>query len=211
MTRVTVHEYATALRPRYRAAGKKDKKKILDEFCQTTGHHRKAAIRLLNAQVRRKLAGRGRPRRYGSEVLAPLRLVWETGDRMCGKLLVAVMPTIVAALERHGELKASAEVKELLLSMSAATIDRRLKRQSIRLSNVLPHSRRPAPQSLRSTVPVKTWSEWRDVQPGSLQADLVFHSGESLQGFHLTTLSARSTSPRAGLSCSRSGGWASLA
>ncbi len=190
MTRVTVHEYATALRPRYRAARKKDKKNILDEFCQTTGHHRKAAIRLLNGEVRPRLARKGRPRRYGPEVLGPLRLVWETGDRMCGKLLVAVMPTIVSALERHGELKASAAVKELLLRMSASTIDRLLKRQSIRQSNVLPKSRRPAQQSLRSTVPVKTWSEWRGVQPGSLQADLVFHSGESLLGFHLTTLCA---------------------
>jgi hypothetical protein len=106
MTRVTVHEYATALRPRYRVAGKKDKKKILDEFCQTTGHHRKAAIRLQRGGGP-KLARRGRPRRYGPEVLAPLRLVWETGDRMCGKLLVAVMPTMVLALERASWLPAS--------------------------------------------------------------------------------------------------------
>ena len=190
MTRVTVHEYATALRPRYRAARKRDKKNILDEFCQTTGHHRKAAIRLLNREVRPRLARKGRPRRYGPEVLGPLRMVWETGDRMCGKLLVAVMPTIVSALERHGELKASAAVKELLLSMSASTIDRLLKGLNIRLSNVLPKSQTQAHQSLRSTVPVRTWSEWAAVQPGSLQADLVFHSGESLLGFHLTTLCA---------------------
>jgi len=190
MTRMTVHEYAAALRPRYQAAGRRDKKRILDELCQTTGLHRKAAIRLLNRELRPRLARKGRPRRYGSEVMEPLRLVWETGDRMCGKLLVAVMPTIVSALERHGELKASAAVKELLLSMSASTIDRLLKKQSIRLSNVLPKSRLPAQQSLRNTVPVRTWSDWQDVQPGSLQADLVFHSGESLQGFHLTTLCA---------------------
>jgi len=33
MTRLTVHEYAAALRRRYRAARKGVKKKILDEFC----------------------------------------------------------------------------------------------------------------------------------------------------------------------------------
>ena len=190
MTRMTVREYATALRARYRAAGRRDKQKILDEFCQTTGHHRKAAIRLLNKELRPRLARRGRPRRYGSEVLEPLRLVWETGDRMCGKLLVAVMPTIVSALERHGELKVHAQVRELLLSMSASTIDRLLKQQSIRLSNVLPKSRPQAQRSLRNTVPVRTWSEWKGVQPGSLQADLVLHSGGSSLGFHLTTLCA---------------------
>ena len=48
MTRPTVHEYAAALRPRYKTAKKGVKRKILDEFCQTTGMHRKAAVRLLN-------------------------------------------------------------------------------------------------------------------------------------------------------------------
>ena len=44
MTRLTMHEYAAALRPRYRAAKKGAKGRILDEFCETTGLHRKAAI-----------------------------------------------------------------------------------------------------------------------------------------------------------------------
>lgn len=48
MTLLTVHEYATGLRPRYRTATKGVKKRILDEFCQSTGMHRKAAIRLLS-------------------------------------------------------------------------------------------------------------------------------------------------------------------
>ena len=45
MTRVTVEEYAAAVRPRYGMAKMGDKQKILDEFCETTGMHRKAAIR----------------------------------------------------------------------------------------------------------------------------------------------------------------------
>ena len=45
--------------------------------------------------------------RYGPEVTEALARVWEVGDRMCGKLLVAILPD--------------------LLSMSAATIDRRLR------------------------------------------------------------------------------------
>ena len=191
MTRVTVHEYAAALRPRYRAAqNRKEKKRILDEFCETTGLHRKAAIRLLNAECRPKAAVSGRPRRYGPEVVEPLRRIWDAGDRMCGKLLVAVLPDLLAGLERHGELRLRADIRELLLAMSASTIDRLLRQQSIRLSNVKPRHRVSAPQSVKQEVPVRTWSEWRDVKPGSLQADLVFHSGESLRGFHLTTLTA---------------------
>jgi hypothetical protein len=52
MTRVTVTEYAAALRPRYEIAARGEKKRILDEFCESTGMHRKAAIRLLNLSAR---------------------------------------------------------------------------------------------------------------------------------------------------------------
>lgn len=189
MTRVTAHEYAAALRPRYRAARRRDKKRILDEFCQTTGWHRKAAIRLLNEESRPKAARRGRPWKYGGEVMEPLRQIWEVGDRMCGKLLKAAMPDLIRALERHGELKLTIECRELLLHMSASTIDRLLKRRSKRLSDLLPKHKASATQSLKAEVPVRTWSEWADVKPGELQADLVLHCGESLEGFYLSTLS----------------------
>ena len=111
MTRLTVHEYAAALRHRYRAARKGVKKRILDEFCQTTGMHRKAAIRLLNRPAHLRAVGRGRPRRYGPEVAAALAQLWKVGDRMCGKLLASVIPDLLAPLERHRELQVSPVVK----------------------------------------------------------------------------------------------------
>jgi len=98
MTRLTVHEYAAALRHRYRAARKGGKGGILAEFCQTTGMHRKAAIRLLGKRTRPTLVGRGRPRRYGPEVAQALVKLWEVGDRMCGKLLASVVPNLLDAL-----------------------------------------------------------------------------------------------------------------
>jgi len=106
---------------------------------------------------------------------------------MCGKLLAAVMPDLLSALERHGELKVSPEVRELLLTVSPSTIDRLLHRQR------LPRLRQPRRQSpgmttLKSQIPIRTWSEWKGAQPGSLQADLVLHCGESLEGLFLTTL-----------------------
>src|SRR5579864_1036478 len=41
-------EYVRTLRPRYTLAPRRAKPAILDEFCATTGYHRKYAIRLLN-------------------------------------------------------------------------------------------------------------------------------------------------------------------
>jgi transposase InsO family protein len=184
-----LYEYATTVRPRYRRARRKEKGRILDEFCETTGMHRKAAIRLLGkgrglAAVPKKT---GRPSRYGPEVREALVRVWEAGDRMCGKLLAAVLPALVAGLERHGELRLDGNVREALVSMSAATIDRQLRSWRKRLGR---QPRRPAlaTTGLKAQIPIRTWSEWRDVQPGSVQADLVLHCGESVEGFYLTTL-----------------------
>ena len=80
MTRAALSEYAAAVRWQYLAAGKKEKGRILDEFCCTTGLHRKAAIRLLGGRDRGAGAGRrkkGRPVRYGPELMAPLKQIWE--------------------------------------------------------------------------------------------------------------------------------------
>ena len=99
MTRLTVHEYAAALRPRYRAAKKREKGKILDELCQTTGLHRKAAIRHGESSIRLLRSGgklqparsRGRPRCYGPAVVEVVVKLWEVGGRMCGKLLASLL------------------------------------------------------------------------------------------------------------------------
>lgn len=189
MTRVTVHEYAAALAPRYRAARRAEKGRILDEFCRTTGMHRKAAIRLLGDVRPLKAGRRPRRRKYGPETAEALRLVWEVGDRMCGKLLSGAMLGLVEALERHGELPLVAPEREALLGMSAATIDRLLRPARRRLGRQ-PRRKSPPTTSLKAQVPVRTWSEWVDVAPGSLQADLVLHCGESTEGFYLTTLAA---------------------
>jgi len=184
-----VQEYAVAVRARYEAAGREGKKRVLDEFCETTGMHRKAVIRLLNRRTGPKTGHGGRPRRYGPEVTEALVKVWEVGDRMCGKLLAAVMQDLVEALERHGELLVTAEVRSLLLAVSPASIDRILSRHRRRLG-VQPQRRQPATSGLKSEVPIRTWNEWEAAPLGSLQADLVLHCGESTEGFYLATLCA---------------------
>lgn len=187
MTHHSVQEYAASVRHRYRSGNRQVKKRILDEFCATTGMHRKAAIRLLNQVPGPKTARRGRPRQDGPEVVAALAQVWEAGDRMSGKLLAAVMPELVDALERHGELELPEAVKQRLCEMSPATIDRRLQRYK-HPGLRQPMVKRPRTSGLKAEVPIRTWSEWGGAPPGSMQADLVLHCGESTEGFYLATL-----------------------
>jgi len=188
MSEQAVAEYAMAVRARYLAAGKLEKGRILDEFCAATGMHRKAVIRLLNRRTAPGGSRRGRPQHYGPEVSAALVQVWQVSDRMCGKLLAAVMPDLVAALERHGEVQLAPQVRRQLLTVSASTIDRLLQRHRRRLGR---QPRRSATSSgLKAEVPIRTWSEWRHAPVGSLQADLVLHCGESTGGFYLSSLCA---------------------
>jgi hypothetical protein len=113
--------------------------------------------------------------------------VWEVSDRLCGKLLKAVIPDLLLSLERHGELALTEAVRSQLLTISAASIDRLLrihKRDAVRQ----PHKRTASPSSLKHQIPIRTWSEWDGAPPGSVQADLVLHCGESTEGFYLATL-----------------------
>ena len=43
---------------------------------------------------------------------------------------------------------------------------------------------------MRAQVPLRTFTEWADVSPGHLQADLLAHCGDSARGFFLTSLLA---------------------
>lgn len=125
---------------------------------------------------------KGRHPRYWPEVTEALARVWEAGDRMCGKLLVAILPDLLGSLERHGELHLASREGEALLSMSAATIDRRLRgwRRGVARQ---PRRHAGATTDLKAQIPIRTWSEWRDACPGSVQADLVLHCGDSVEGF----------------------------
>jgi len=189
VTRESIREWAAAVRDRYRRAGKPEKGLILDEFCRTTGYHRKAAIRLLGSTTSGRGKGRGRKRTYGPEVVEALKRLWEACDRACSKRLVPFIPELVQVLERHGELRLSVEVRAQVLAVSASTVDRLLKRE--RSKGVRrPYSQSPSSASLKAQIPIRTFGEWSEVQAGSFQGDLVAHCGESTAGFYLNTLVA---------------------
>ena len=115
MTRGSVQEYVLAIRSRYLQANRGEKGKILGEFCQATGYHRKAAVRLLRRPpVASQVPRQGRPVRYGAPVRVALFVAWEALDRPCGKRLQPFLPELVAQLERHGELVVDADVRGLL-------------------------------------------------------------------------------------------------
>lgn len=192
MTKKAKRELLEAVRPRYLKAGKGEKGRILDEFVAATGYARKYAIHLLKngAPRRSKKSGRiGRRPTYGRDVVAALEKVWQASGRICGKRLRPFMAEMVAALERHKELVISPQVRALLLQVSAAQIDRLLK--PARNREPLRGRTTTKPGSLlKAAIPVRTFTDWNEKQPGFLEIDLVAHCGESSAGEYLHTLSA---------------------
>ena len=187
MTRNSIREYAEATRARYKVASKREKGVILDEFCKTIGHHRKAAIRLLCQPPRRTGRRRGRPAKYTPEIMPPLKLLWEVSGQLCSKLLVPLLPPLIEALQRHGEIALQPQVREQLQLISPATVDRLLKPYRRQVSR-RPYTQSRSSTAIKNQVPLRTFGEWQNVSPGSLQADLVAHCGESTDGFYLSTL-----------------------
>jgi hypothetical protein len=126
---------------------------------------------------------------YGPAFAAAVAELWELSDRLSGKLLVAAMPPLLAALERHGAVALAPEIRRQVLRASAATLERVLQR--VRQARGRQPRRAGAADSLvRRQVPIRTWGEWGAVAPGALQGDLVLHCGERTQGFYLSTLVA---------------------
>src|SRR5438132_8070350 len=89
-------ELLEALRNRYRGACREAKALILDEVMDLADCHRKHAIRLLSG---RGLAASARivvhRRLYDEAVREALVVLWEAADRICGKRLKAILPSLV--------------------------------------------------------------------------------------------------------------------
>ena len=186
----SVYEYAASLRPRYRLASRRDKSRLLDEFCRITTRHRKVAIALLRHRPKRARRRAGRPSRYPRTLRPTLEQVWELSDHLCSKRLAPFLPALLGALERHDEVQLSPEQRTALLQISPATIDRLLRpvRRLHRRHGLATTSSSLA--ALRTQVPLRTFTEWVNVPPGHLQADLLAHCGETTHGFYLTSLLA---------------------
>ena len=189
MSQQSKQELVKRLHPRYLQASRIEKTKILDEFVAVTGCHRKHAIRVLRKGVPScPRERRGRQRIYTGAVVNTLAEIWRICGCICGKRLQPFLPEMVRTLERHGELQLDKETKTMLLQMSAATIDRRLRPFRTQAGSGL-STTKPG-TLLKQSIPVRTFADWEDVKPGFTEIDLVAHCAESTHGTYLNTLTA---------------------
>ncbi len=188
MSMATRRELIEAVGARYRAASRGEKQTILDEFVALTGCHRKHAIRTLGRRPGESQGKAARSRMYDEATSQAIILLWEAADRVCGKRLKALMPMLIDAMERHGHLDLDPIIKEKVLAISAATIDRLL--AGIRTQIDGQRKRRKGiGAAIRRSIPVRTFADWRDPPPGFFEMDMVEHySGPKTDGDYLHTL-----------------------
>jgi hypothetical protein len=180
-----------AQRERYTRASRPDKGRLLDEMVAVTGYHRKAVLRLLGGRRRAPPVGRrpGHPRVYSPDVATAARLVWEAAGQIGTKRLQPFVPELVARLRACGELALEPATEQRLGQASAATLERLL---APARRTVPPRGRAltRAGTWLKQQIPIRTFAEWTDAQPGFLAVDLVGHGGEGTEGSYLYTLTA---------------------
>lgn len=172
--------YLEAIRPRYRVAGRPEKKRILDEFCMICDYNRKYAIVLLNKRIagHRKAKSGRRPTYDNQRFLEVLHRIWKTSDFMCSRRLTAIIPLWLPHYEKlYSPL--DDETRNLLLSVSHATLDRLLKPLRLRHGKGLCGTKPGT--LLRNQIPIRTDS-WDIDGPGFMEADTVAHCGTSLEG-----------------------------
>ncbi len=189
MSLASRRELLAVVAPRYRTAQAAERTRILEEFVASTGYHRKYALVLLNHPLTKAAARtpRQRPRRYTFAVQRALITCWRIANGMCSKRLVPYLPELVAVLERVGELRLDADTNTLLLALSPATADRLLRAERQRSK---PHglgTTKPGTLT-KDAIPIRTFADWDDVQPGFGEVDLVAHCAESAKGEYLHSL-----------------------
>jgi hypothetical protein len=174
-------EYLTRIHGRYQRAGREHKSRILDEFCAICGYHRKASLRLLNRPLLRPPRRRpGPPSTYKPAlVLLPLKAIWLASDQLCSKLLKAALPEWLGYYEQtHGPL--TAEVRQLLLAISPAQIDRLLRPVRVRYPRRGLSTTKPG-TLLRQRIPTRGGPP-DTTTPGHIEADTVAHCGDTVAG-----------------------------
>lgn len=188
-------EITTKYAKAYATASKKDKGRILDQVVEVTGWSRDNARRRLTAAAKRppgrgaQVAKRARKRRadkFSYDARKVLQKVWAASGGQCGKYLAVSMRTQLDGLERHGELvpgqgRYSAQVRQELLAMSAASIDRYLAPAKAKDQLRGQSTTKPSPL-LRSSITIRKAGDEVEEEPGFFEGDTVAHCGPTLKG-----------------------------
>lgn len=182
-------ELVKKAKARYLKADKEEKTRILDELEKNTELERNYLVQILSAKIDLGYVSpinRKRREAYDANVIHKLKKIWATFDYPCGQRLEPMMSEYISVLEKFKELELTSLVKEKLLRIKSATIDRRLtKFKTLRHKKVF--SMTKPGTLLKKNIPIKT-SSWDETRLGYGELDTVAHCGNSAAGEFIFTL-----------------------
>ena len=205
------HAIIRELAPRFRqTTSKKERSQMLNQCVAISGYTRsyaayalrwcgKEVVRVIGKRrvvfipghARARGAARQRQRVYSSpSLLAALKFLWALSDGLCGKRLVAFMRQTLPRLEQEGALPWLAKdppLRSQLLHISPATVDRLLAETKAATHLKGRSATRPG-TLLKHHIPVRTFADWNENEPGFCEIDLVAHDGGSACGDFAQTL-----------------------
>lgn len=168
-------EYFKAIFNRYRRASRREKGRILDEFCETTGHNRKYAIAKLNGSLEPPPRRRSGPRapHYAPEALKIIEEVWKRSGYPWSERLKVILKDWLPWIRKR--LRPRPDIERQILAISSRQLDRRLKPLKSRLRTRIYGRTKPG-RILKHHIPVRA-VHWDVRKPGWTEIDLVAHSG----------------------------------
>lgn len=190
MSQKSKAEYLLEIKPRYKMANKEQKQSILDEFCKVCGYNRKYAICLLNQkekQENKRKNRSGRKKHYNNSMIIHfLKVMLKSTNLICSKRLKPIIPLWMPFYEKTYCVRISEPIREKLLRISPATIDRLLSKERKRLGRLGLSTTKPG-SLLKKKIPIKT-NQWDETRPGFIEADTVAHCGSSVSGSFVYTV-----------------------
>lgn len=164
------------------------RKQMIDQLVLATGYRRDYASHVLLSppiSPKKKLK-RIRKSKY-EVVFPPLRKIYGISNFASGKRLVGMIPSYVETLVRDRELFLADKQKELLLSISAATIERLISNERKKVFGKGRTTTKPG-TLLKHQIPIHVFTRWSDRKPGFGEVDLVAHCGVTVKGDFAYTL-----------------------
>ncbi len=182
-------KYLHKMRFRYwQAKQKSERSCLLDEMQAVTGLHRKSLLRLIRGELARKPRRSQRGKTYGPEVDAVIGTIAQSLDYPCAERLKPNLVWMANHLERHGELRLTAELRQQLATISVSSLRRHLPASERATQRIAYRKGQPRQAfAQKQSIPMRR-IDWQEYRPGHFEVDLVHHCGLSADGQYVHTL-----------------------